>query len=353
MGRRALHLCLADRQAAAREKQHNRRVSAHSKDLARTQRHTAYWRKNGRQGSSTRPRPQVTQSPIPKHLLQASEGAVDCPQPDLVAMALLPMPETSSPSPASEPLRRIPEAPVRGQGSSTQAGIDPPPPDLVTTALLPMPETSTFFLQASRSADLLDETGLDMWDAGPPYVTTLLSNTPYEMQFTKRLEQVVHGRRTRLLRAREMMQEDLPLPVLQEALAQAVHEWEAGAAFISLYREFEDGHREREMARVWLQWLARECYSLYLRLYVHYINLVAHLRAPTENSWTLPNNDRMVPADCTPPVEDTIVPRRNHVKWVLCLLWNGVGWRDAEKASRGPLRRRRGLGDIEIVRGDL
>ncbi|GLB38032.1 hypothetical protein LshimejAT787_0410830 [Lyophyllum shimeji] len=144
--------------------------------------------------------------------------------------------------------------------------VEPPPAELVTMALLPMPEASSFFQQASRSADLLDETGLDIWDAGPPYLSGPPSDTLHELEFTRRLEEVMHGWRTRLLRECEVTRASLPPSVVQEALVQAVGEWKIGSAFMDYYAGFEEGHREREMARVWVQWLAREAYSLYVAL---------------------------------------------------------------------------------------
>ncbi|GLB44087.1 hypothetical protein LshimejAT787_1600170 [Lyophyllum shimeji] len=186
MGRRAIHLSLADRQAAAKEKQHERRDSTHSKDLIQVQRYTAYWKKNGRQGSSKPSQPVVIDSSPPK----------------LATIPHLQTPGTS----------------LRSRGSATQ----PPPAELVTMALLPMPEASSFFQQASRSADLLDETGLKIWDAGPPYLSGPSSDTLRELEFIRRLEEVMHGRRTRLLRECEVTRASLPPSVVQEALVQAV-----------------------------------------------------------------------------------------------------------------------------------
>ncbi|KAF9457043.1 hypothetical protein BDZ94DRAFT_1326559 [Collybia nuda] len=80
------------------------------------------------------------------------------------------------------------------QGSSTSTSSHYLPRNLLAAATTPLPETSHLFRQALRSTQLLDETGLDLWDTGPPYPTGTPSDTPHELRFTGRLEEVMHGR---------------------------------------------------------------------------------------------------------------------------------------------------------------
>jgi hypothetical protein len=113
----------------------------------------------------------------------------------------------------------------------------------------------------------LDESGLDEWDGGPPYVTGPPSDTPQEIRFTERLTEVVHGRRVRLQKEADLGWQQLPLSDLKILLDVAVDEWEVGRQFVS---EYKDGHRERVMATLWLQWVARRAYELYTEIYYYY-----------------------------------------------------------------------------------
>jgi hypothetical protein len=49
--------------------------------------------------------------------------------------------------------------------------------------------------------------------------------------------------------------------VLKEMLDDAIMWWETGRLFLAHYG---DGHRERIMAKLWLQWVAQEAMSLHL-----------------------------------------------------------------------------------------
>lgn len=177
-----------------------------------TQRFNAYWRQHGRQGTSS-----------DQHA---------------------PLPVAPSPPYTASPLLLL-------------------PPALLAEATLPLPETSFLFREAARSADALDETGLDSWDDGPPYALGPPSNSTSEMHHTQCLEQVMHGRFTRMRREGQNRQEQLSREQLEEELESAVRCWDEGRAFIEQY---EDGHRELAMARLWRQWLARDAHFLYLKL---------------------------------------------------------------------------------------
>ena len=141
------------------------------------------------------------------------------------------------------------------------------PKDLIVLAIRELPIHSTFFQAASKSAQLLDETGLNEWDGGPPYVTGSPSDTPQEVRFTERLKEVVHGRRVRLQKEDEVFWQQLSVSDLRVQLDAAVDEWEIGRRFLTGYR---DGHRECVMAELWLQWVARRAYNIHSELsYYH------------------------------------------------------------------------------------
>lgn len=134
------------------------------------------------------------------------------------------------------------------------------PKDLVALALQELPIHSKFFRDASKSAHLLDETGMDNWDGGPPYMTGPPSDTPRELQFTERLKEVVHGRRVRLQKDEEVVWQQLTILDLTALFHAAIEEWEVGRRFLT---EYQDEHRERTMAELWLQWVARRAYHLH------------------------------------------------------------------------------------------
>ena len=67
------------------------------------------------------------------------------------------------------------------------------PEALISAALQQLPTQSALFRDAAKSADLLDETGLDDWDTGPPYVTGQPLDTSGEQAFTQHLIEVMHG----------------------------------------------------------------------------------------------------------------------------------------------------------------
>lgn len=113
---------------------------------------------------------------------------------------------------------------------------------------------------------MLDETGLGDWDGGPPYVTGPPSDTPHEVQFTERMREVVHGRRVRLQREEEVIHRQLNISDLTALLYAAIDEWKVGRRFLAEYKLYEDGHRERAMAEIWLQWVARHAYDLYMEI---------------------------------------------------------------------------------------
>jgi hypothetical protein len=125
--------------------------------------------------------------------------------------------------------------------------------------LEPLPEASALFREASESAENLDETGLEIWDTGPPYPLGPSSDSQKEKDFTERLVEVMHGRRLRIQREQCAQRPTAGIEVLMEDLEHTVTEWDLGRRFMEVY---DDGHRELAMARLWRQWLAREAYRI-------------------------------------------------------------------------------------------
>lgn len=74
---------------------------------------------------------------------------------------------------------------MHGRQGSSQQNQTRLPRDLIALALQELPIYSKFFRDASNSADLLDETGMDEWDGGPPYVTGPPSDTTREVLYTE------------------------------------------------------------------------------------------------------------------------------------------------------------------------
>jgi hypothetical protein len=146
---------------------------------------------------------------------------------------------------------------TRGRQGSTRLRL---PKNLVALAIQELPIHSHLFRAASESEQLLDETGLDDWNGGPPYVTGPPSDTPREVQFTERMKEVVHGRRVRLQNEEEEIWQRSSTSDLRRLLEAAVEEWKIGCQFLT---EYEDGHREGVMAELWLQWVARRAYGLH------------------------------------------------------------------------------------------
>jgi hypothetical protein len=157
----------------------------------------------------------------------------------------------------------------QGMCTSSVATIQLSAPDLpqalVAEALqLKLPVTSTLFQDAAKSADLLDETGLDIWDLEPPYITGPPSESIGELEYTRCLQHIMHGRHSRMLREAECTWQQVSTEVLIEMLNDAITQWEVGKCFVAQY---EDGHQEYAMAKLWLQWVAQEASSLHLTVH--------------------------------------------------------------------------------------
>jgi hypothetical protein len=162
--------------------------------------------------------------------------------------------------------RRAAYKKAHGRQGTSSSKIKPHlamPSELITEASRELPHGSPLFKDAAKSADLLDETGLDTWDSGPPYPTGPPSDSPREVAYTKRLEEVMHGRRMRMLREQQLRWSDIPTKTLCETMNRGIVEWESGRVVVA---EYSDGHRECAMAWIWLQWIAREVHGIHLEV---------------------------------------------------------------------------------------
>lgn len=129
---------------------------------------------------------------------------------------------------------------------------------LITEATRGLPD-SYLFCQAAHRADLLDETGLDIWDSGPPYPDGPPSDSPRELMHTTRLVEVMHGRNARrLCEIGEGVGEDV-----EQLLNNLLEEWRIANIFMESY---EAGHREVTMASLWKEWVARQAYHYFEKL---------------------------------------------------------------------------------------
>jgi hypothetical protein len=126
----------------------------------------------------------------------------------------------------------------------------------------PLHEGSHLFRQATQSTQLLDETGLELWDTGPPYPAGAPSSTPREIVHTKRLVEVMHGRRVRMQGAHEVEEAGMSQQVLKDRSEAALEEWRVAVTFMESYN---NSHCELAMARLWLQWLAWEALNYHRR----------------------------------------------------------------------------------------
>ena len=137
-------------------------------------------------------------------------------------------------------------------------------PDALTLAALEeLPTESPLFRDVAISAKLLDEMGLDEWDRGPPYYMDPSPDTPHEHAFMQHLIEVMHGRWLRMQREEEQSWCEDGYEELMARLERGIVEWEEGRAFVAQY---QGGHQECVMARLWLGWIARGVHALNLEI---------------------------------------------------------------------------------------
>jgi hypothetical protein len=83
------------------------------------------------------------------------------------------------------------------------------------------------------------------------------------------MKDVAHGRHVCLQKDEEVVWQQLTVSDLTVLLHAAINEWEVGRWFLT---EYKDGHRERTMAKVWLQWVARQAYDLHLEISYYHLS---------------------------------------------------------------------------------
>jgi hypothetical protein len=108
------------------------------------------------------------------------------------------------------------------------------PSKLITEASRELPYYSPLFKDAAKSADLLDETGLDTWDSGLPYPTGPPSDNPRELAFTKCLEEVMHRWCMHMLREQQQRWSNIPTKTLCKKMNRGIMEWESGEVVVLL-----------------------------------------------------------------------------------------------------------------------
>jgi hypothetical protein len=149
---------------------------------------------------------------------------------------------------------------------SAQEVLDPA---LVTLALMPLPDTYLFH-EALCGEDALDESELGVWDAKPPYP---LSSTPEdstaEREFTRRLVEVMHGRRLRMQEENEKKRDKLYGHVPSELKMGIYEDFVAGLRgcertelFIKCFSSAR-ASQAFQITEHFLQWQARTVYMLY------------------------------------------------------------------------------------------
>jgi hypothetical protein len=142
------------------------------------------------------------------------------------------------------------------------------PNRLTELALLELPD-STLFREALASADNLDESEMPQWDQDPPYLPPEYpTNTIDEEAYTKKMVDVMNGRRLRLERIAIMEREgrcktteDLR-KALEEDLQAAFDAWKRLDRRMETY-DGDGDPRAFAMASNLLQWRARNVHTLY------------------------------------------------------------------------------------------
>jgi hypothetical protein len=161
------------------------------------------------------------------------------------------------------------------QGAGPSNASDVLCPSLVALALMPLPDTHLFH-EALCSTDELDEAGLGVWDLEPPYA--LLSISKWGVAESEKLVEVMHGRRLRMQREHEKQRDQLyghvPSVLKMEIygdMVAALRRWEAAERVVEggISESSEGGLQAFRMAQHYLQWQARTVYMLYDK-YIHF-----------------------------------------------------------------------------------
>ncbi|KII82920.1 hypothetical protein PLICRDRAFT_180920 [Plicaturopsis crispa FD-325 SS-3] len=141
------------------------------------------------------------------------------------------------------------------------------PQALRDTAAFDLPTHSTFFLEASRSADALDESELAEWDRLPPYPSPAPPDIFRERTYTDNLSDLMDGRRLREERARisdfraQYVRGTAGSRETMIALIEAAREdWKSAAEAL---KGDVGCPRHRKMADNYMRWQARTACVLY------------------------------------------------------------------------------------------
>lgn len=133
------------------------------------------------------------------------------------------------------------------------------PMALLALASEPLP-TSHLFLDASESADNLDESEITQFDGDPPYAAQPPSTEPDSVYLEKMLD-VMSGRRARHERQRDTEMERKSHECIERELIHELGEWEALAIVLETY-EASASHNAMAHNRLW--WRARIVNNLFI-----------------------------------------------------------------------------------------
>lgn len=141
------------------------------------------------------------------------------------------------------------------------------PSHIQQTAEFPLP-TSYLFLEATRSADALDESELSVWDSLPPYDAPAPRNAFVDRTYTENLMDVMHGRRLRQARERQAARACIAEgqgrdEAREEILGLIVDGEQRYAALEAVLRDYDGCDRHVRIAHLNLQWVARDVCMLY------------------------------------------------------------------------------------------
>jgi hypothetical protein len=178
------------------------------------------------------------------------------------------LPPSSAPSPSPSYPSLSPEPALLTNYTPSPTLAVPLPANILYLASLPLPEDGDLFKQALKSADALDESELDQWDRDPPYVVPGPQDTPSEIRWTGRLEEVMHGRRMRRQREvdkqRQRYYHGQETDLRNELERVVGQSWADYDRIENIMRTYHGGTREMAMGLHLLRWKARDVY--YTRL---------------------------------------------------------------------------------------
>lgn len=127
---------------------------------------------------------------------------------------------------------------------------------LIALASQPLP-TTQLFLEASQSADNLDESEIAAFNCDPPYVATIL---PCNEAYIAKMVDVMSGRCARHERDMVVEMESMSSQTVERALIDELGQWEDLATFLQTY-EADPCHVAMARNRLW--WRARNVKHLF------------------------------------------------------------------------------------------